>query len=193
MYLAMLILITFASTADSFIIGFNYGLKKVRINYVSNFYISLVTCFGTFFSMHFGKLLSNFVSVHAANTIGGIVLIILGVYMAKNTLYPNENKMQELTNDPSMIDEDQSMIIELREALLIGVLLSINNIGMGVGAGIMGMPIFITSFICGIASFIFVKGGSLLGSLFHTGKLSKFMEILSAVFVLLLGILGFFN
>jgi putative Mn2+ efflux pump MntP len=81
----------------------------------------------------------------------------------------------------------------LREALLIGVLLSINNIGMGIGAGITGMPIFITPFICGVASFIFVKSGSLLGNLFHTGKLSKIMEVLSAVFVLILGILGFFN
>ena len=193
MYLIMLILITFASTADSFIIGFNYGLKKVRINNTSNFYISIVTCIGTFLSMHAGKLLSNLISARVANMMGGIVLVLLGIYMLKMTLFPTKNKMVKMSEDPTMIDEDKSQVIELKEALLIGLILSINNIGMGVGAGITGMPVFITPFICGVASFVFVKSGSSLGGLFQKEKLSEYLEILSAVFVLLLGILGFYN
>jgi len=34
------------------------------------------------------------------------------------------------------VDKDDSKVIELRESLLIGILLSVNNMGMGIGAGI---------------------------------------------------------
>lgn len=193
MYLAMLILITFASTADSLIIGFNYGLKKVRINDISNLYISLVTCLGTFLAMNMGKILGTLLVAEKANMIGGMVLIFLGMFMLKTTFFPKKNKIQDLTEDPSIVDEDKSLVIELKEALLIGLVLSINNIGMGIGAGIAGMPVFITPLICGIASFIFIKIGSSLGNLLPKGKLSKYLEIISAVFVLILGILGFYN
>lgn len=193
MYLIMLILITFASTADSFIIGFNYGLKKVRINGMSNFYISIVTGLGTLLSMYFGKLFSSFLLPKSGNMIGGLVLILLGIYMLKSTLFPKDGKMQEMTINPEMVDENHSKVIELKEALLIGLILSINNIGMGVGAGITGMPIFITPIICGIASFLFIKSGSVLGRSLQRTKLSKHLEVISAVFVLILGILGFYN
>lgn len=193
MYLIMLILITFASTADSFIIGFNYGLKKVSINNTSNFYIAMVTCVGTFLSMHFGKILGDLMSAKAANMIGGMVLILLGMYMLKMSVLPKRNKILEMSEDPTIVDEDKSQVIELKEAILIGVILSVNNIGMGVGAGITGMPVFITPLICGIASFLFVKSGSLLGGLLKSRRLSGYFEIVSSVFVLILGILGFFN
>jgi putative Mn2+ efflux pump MntP len=64
---------------------------------------------------------------------------------------------------------------------------------MGIGAGITGMSVFITPLVCGIASFVFIKGGSSLGNLIHKGKFSKYLEIISAILVFALGILGFYN
>ena len=191
MYLVKLIIIIFASTADSFIIGFNYGLKKIRINNISNLYIALVTCIGTFLSMQFGRLINSFLSTHQSDMIGGAVLIGLAVYMLKSTFFPQKGKIQDLTENPAIVDTDHSSVIELRESLVIGIRLCIKNIGMGVGAGITGMPSFLTSFLCAVASFIFIRGGSVLGNLIHTGKISKYLEVISALLVLCLGILGF--
>lgn len=192
MYLVMLIMITFASTADSFIIGFHYGIKKTKIDNLSNLYISIITFIGTFASMHFGNLLSTFFSENVENMIGGIVLMGLAIYMLINAMYPQKNTIQNLS-DKRLVKENKSNSLEGKEALLIGIMLSLNNVGMGIGAGITGMPVFITPLACGIANFIFIKSGSALGNLIHAGRLSKCLEIISAVFVFFLGILGFFN
>ncbi len=193
MGILMIVFLTLAATADSFIIAFNYGIKKVIISNSSNFFISILCLCGTLLSMFIGKTLGGLVSVHLADIIGSIVLIGLAVYMLYNTFHTGKNETQPYTKDPSAVDKDDSKVIELRESLLIGILLSINNMGMGIGAGIAGMPVSITPVICAAASFIFIKIGCVFGRHITSLKLSKVLEIISAVLVLLLGILGFFN
>ena len=42
-------------------------------------------------------------------------------------------------------DKDMSKEIELKEAVILGGILSINNIGIGIGASVAGLNIFVTS------------------------------------------------
>ncbi|QHQ63100.1 hypothetical protein Ana3638_21895 [Anaerocolumna sedimenticola] len=193
MGILMIVFLTFAATADSFIIAFNYGIKKVIISNSSNFFISILCLCGTLISMFIGKTLGGFVSVHVADIIGSIVLVGLAVYMLFNALHPDEKGEHQYTQDPSVVDKDNSKVIELRESLLIGIFLSINNMGMGIGAGIAGMSVSVTPVICAAASFIFIKAGCVFGRHITSQKLSKVLETFSAVLVLLLGIMGFFN
>ncbi|WMJ87251.1 manganese efflux pump [Anaerocolumna sp. MB42-C2] len=193
MGILMIVFLTFAATADSFIIAFNYGIKKVIISNSSNFFISFLCLCGTLFSMFIGKTLGGFVSAEMADIIGSIVLVGFAVYMLFNTVYSDKKGEHQYTQDPSVVDKDNSKVIELRESLLIGIFLSINNMGMGIGAGIAGMSVSVTPLICAAASFIFIKAGCILGRHITSQKLSKNLEMFSAVLVLLLGIMGFFN
>lgn len=193
MGILMIVFLTLAATADSFIIAFNYGVKKVIISNSSNFFISILCLCGTLVSMFIGKTLGSLVSIHVADIIGSAVLVILAVYMLYNALKSDSGEDQTYTRNPSAVDKDDSKVIELRESLLIGILLSVNNMGMGIGAGIAGMPVSITPVICAAASFLFIKAGCVCGRHITSVKLSKTLEIISAVLVLLLGTLGFFN
>lgn len=193
MDICKIVLMTLAATADSFIIAFNYGLKKVSISNSSNFYIAIFCLLGTICSMFMGKVLGGFFTVHSANILGSIILVAFAIYTLKNTLWSSKDDIHQYTKDPAEVDKDNSKVIELRESFLIGLLLSINNMGMGIGAGITGMPIFLTSFFCAVASFLFIKFGCLFGCCIKSCKVSKTLEILSGCFVLLLGILGFFH
>ncbi len=193
MGILMIVFLTLAATADSFIIAFNYGVKKVIISNSSNFFISVLCFCGTLISMFIGKTLGGLISVRLADIIGSIVLVVLAAYMLYNTLHSGEKDIHQYTQDPAAVDKDNSKVIELRESLLIGIFLSINNMGMGIGAGIAGMPVSVTPFICAAASFIFIKTGCVFGRHITSLKLSKILEIISAAMVLLLGILGFFN
>ncbi|MGB8451793.1 MAG: hypothetical protein WCD89_05610 [Anaerocolumna sp.] len=193
MGMLMIVFLTLAATADSFIIAFNYSIKKVIISNSSNLFISLLCLCGTLISMFIGKNLGGFIPVYLADILGSIILVCLAIYMLYNALYSGGNEIHQVTQDPAAIDKDDSKVIEIRESLLIGILLSINNMGMGIGAGIAGMSISITPIICAAASFIFIKTGCVFGRTITSPKLSKSLEIISAVLVLLLGILGFFN
>lgn len=189
----MIVLMTLAATADSFIIAFNYGIKKVIISNSSNLFIAIFCLLGTLVSMLIGKFLGGLVTVHTANILGSVVLVGFSVYMLKNALFANEEDAHQYTQDPTAVDKDNSKVIEFRESFLIGLLLSINNMGMGIGAGITGMPIIITSMVCAGASFLFIKIGCLFGSHIESSKISRILEIISCVFVLVLGILGLFD
>lgn len=193
MGILMIVFLTLAATADSFIIAFNYGIKKVIISNSSNFFISFLCFCGTFISILLGKILGGFITVYFADIIGSLVLVGLAVYMLYNSLAIRKNETHPYTQDPSSVDKDDSKVIELRESLLVGILLSINNMGMGIGAGITGMPVSVTPIICAAASFIFIKAGCVCGRHITSAKLSKNLEIISALLVLLLGILVFFN
>lgn len=189
----MIVLITLAATADSFIIAFNYGIKKVIISTSSNLFISIFCLLGTLISMLIGKFLGGLVTVHTANILGSVVLLGFSIYMLKNALFASEEDSHQYTQDPTAVDKDNSKVIEFRESFLIGLLLSINNMGMGIGAGITGMPILITSLVCAGASFLFIKIGCVFGNHIVSSKISRILEVISAVFVLVLGVLGFFN
>lgn len=193
MEIFMIVLMTLAATADSFIIAFNYGIKKVVISSSSNLFISIFCLFGTLVSMLIGRFLGGLITVQSANILGSIVLIGFSTYMLKNALLPDKGDKHQYNQDPVAVDKDKSNVIEFRESFLIGLLLSINNMGMGIGAGITGMPILITSMVCAGASYLFIRIGCIFGRRIYSLKVSRSLEIISGIFVLILGILGLFD
>lgn len=188
MSILSILLLTVAATTDSFIIGFNYGIKGVRIGNVSNGFIALLCVAGTFVSMLLGKLLGCGVSGSASGLIGGTALVLFGMYALFSTLRPKKNATARYSDDPAAVDKDKSNVIELQESLLIGLLLTLNNLGLGMGAGIAGISIVATPLACGICSFLFIGGGCFFGKRITNARLSFLLELTSAVVVLLLGI-----
>jgi putative Mn2+ efflux pump MntP len=60
-------------------------------------------------------------------------------------------------------ERHQSRTVSGREALVLGVGLSLNNVGSGVGAGIAGISPLATTLLAGALSLICVGGGSRVG------------------------------
>lgn len=195
MHALSILLFAIASSSDNFIIGLSYGAKKIKINFTSNLLVALISCAGTVIAMLFGKLLCSFITPRLANIFGGIILTLFGVFMLFNTFRKevNENKSQikhynGLLKNPEVVDKNNSKTIEFKEAVTLGIILCINNIGLGIGASITGLNIYTTSLSSLIFSILFIKIGCYFGSVISNSKLSEYSEGISAILIILLGI-----
>lgn len=177
-----------AASMDCFVIGLNYGVKGVRIGNASNLFIALVCFAGTFCSMLAGHALSRFLGGQRVEAVGGALLLVLGLWMLKSALFPRRKKTRRhYSENPEIVDKDSSQVIELRESLLIGLLLCVNNVGIGIGGGITGNHVVATPAACAVFSAAFIQLGCGLGGRIRNRRVSKVLEMLSALLILLLG------
>lgn len=188
MPLLTIVLLAAAASSDSFIIGFNYGVKGVLIGKVSNGFLSL-TCFcGTLLSMLLGRGMGAFLDPQWAVFAGGALFAVLGGFMLVSALGKAPCQTRHYSENPQIVDKDASKIIELRESLVIGLLLCLNNVGIGVGGGMAGIPILLLPLACAAASYGLIWLGCSLGARIINPRLSRTLEILSAAFILCLGL-----
>lgn len=209
MHILSALFFAISSSGDSFIVGLSYGIKKVRINLLNNILVATISGAGTLFSMLVGKFILDFIPLFYANIIGSSSLILFGVYMIFNAFKNNTNKEQAISSvsitssshlntyenflkNPDLLDTNHSKNIEPNEALSLGLVLCINNIGIGLGASIAGLDIFLTSALSIIASMIFVPLGCAIGKRLTSDIMSSYSELFAAFLLILLGIYELF-
>lgn len=198
-------LFAFSSSCDSIIVGLSYGTKRIRINHVNCFIVALISGIGTFLSMAFGKLILRIIPIYCANLIGSGILILFGIYLLVAFLRKNHAKrilrkedMQDLRRygytlqHPEIIDKDNSKEIEYKETIILGLILCLNNVGLGIGASITGLNIYLTSFASFAICYLFLLIGHYLGERMLSDKLSKYAEEISIILILVLGIYELF-
>jgi len=201
-------LFAISSSSDNLIVGLSYGAKKVRINFTNNFMISFISGIGTFLAMLFGRTLLQLIPIKYPNIIGSSILILLGIFLLINWLNKNicNQKITERVNEdisgfrqyentltnPEIIDTNDSKTIEFKEAIILGIVLCLNNIGLGIGASISGLNIFMTSISSLIFSLVFIPIGYCIGEKVISNKLSRYSEIISICIILVLGIYELF-
>ncbi len=75
-----------ASNVDNFAVAIAYGVKKLRIDWLSNLLIALVSALGTILSMSVGTVISRHLPPPVANLLGSGVLIAIGIMGIWDTL-----------------------------------------------------------------------------------------------------------
>lgn len=189
MFWIAIVLFAVAACADSFVVGFNYGIKGVRICYIANSFLSLICLVGTFLSMLLGRVTGSYLNSSATDALSGLIFVLLGLWMLKGALQTPKLKMmtREYSENPDLVDKDKSQVIELRESLIIGFILSLNNMGLGIGAGMAGLSIILTPLVSALFSFIFIWSGCSVGKWITKKWLSKVLEIVAAILIVVLG------
>lgn len=178
-----LILFALSATSDSFVIGFHYGTRCIQIPFLSNILIAFICFAGTYLAMTAGNFISRFLPRNTPDLIGACILFGIGIYMLIQSLRTHKKELC----DSEKIDADRSQVIEWREAILLGTFLCINNIGVGIGASISGLPPFLTSAVCALLSFFFILSGHCTGSRITSRVLKKALELCSSVILMVLG------
>jgi len=208
MKILSILLFAICSSSDNLIVGLSYGAKKVRINFLINFMISFISCIGTFLAMLFGRALLQFIPIKCSNIIGSGILILFGIYLLVNWLrkdIDSKKNAEEVNIDiseyqryenalknPEIIDTNDSKTIDFKEAIVLGTVLCLNNIGLGIGASITGLNIYMTSISSLIFSLVFIPIGCYIGEKVLSDKLSRYSEIISICIILILGIYELF-
>ncbi|MFD0586443.1 manganese efflux pump [Paenibacillus sp. GCM10027627] len=292
-HLISMVVLAFAVSLDGFGVGVTYGLRKIRIPFLSVFIIACCSGFIIWVSMQAGGWLSGFVSESAAKGIGAAILISIGCWAliqlirakgldeeeassskikadadedesskaklstvtetAGNYAKSAEGKADlsksaeatahsassfsaaaelrrsveattgsahpansssatasstkseaaqliklelkslglviQILRTPQAADVDRSGIISASEAVMLGIALSLDSLGAGLGAALLGLPALLTAFVIAAASAIFLVGGTRLGLRFAANKGMHALSYLPGILLIMMGIM----
>lgn len=214
------LLLAISSSIDSLGIGITYGIKNTKISYAGKVVLFLISLIISILSIWSGNVIKNIFSDFLLLFIGNIILICMGIFICFQTLKKEKNKINnhfsfhdtnqekiysffikflgitiQIIKNPSYSDFDSSNSIDAKEALFLGIALSLDSFCIGIGGSVIGInsilfPLFIASF-----QFIFLNIGNFLGR--KLNKLSilpdNIWSIISGILLIIIGISKLFN
>jgi len=205
MHIISALFLGLAANLDNFGVGVSYGAQKIRIPWLSNFFIALLSAIVTFISVLTGHLLSQFMTV--ANALGALMIVVVGVWVMVHKSISGNNLpaavpvmktysvaikplscIVQITKNPSFADLDANGIISTKEAMALGLTLSFNCIATGVGAGLTGLvplPLSISVFIF---SMVTISSGYWTGWKTASNRLESWSQVFSGALLILIGI-----
>jgi len=90
--------------------------------------------------------------------------------------------------NPEHADMDNSKDIDFKEATVLGIALSLNNIGGGLGAGMIGLNSLLVGFFSAVISFIALWAGNYITGIFLRGRLGNAATIVAGLVLIAIGI-----
>ena len=174
------ILLALSVSIDSLGIGIPYGLKKTKITIISNIILFAISFCITFGSIFLGHYISALFSPTASTILGSSFLIILGVY----------NIYKTINNTITDYYIDHSNNIDAKEAIFLGLALSIDSACVGIGSGIIGINDIVLPFFVASFQLIFLNCGNLVAnSIAKYVNVSEYaLSISSSIILILVGI-----
>ena len=171
MHLISSLLFAISANIDSFIVGMSYGIKKSNIDLLKSTVISLVTLTGTVIAILMGTQISQFLPASSTQAIGCALLMGLGLYYIIKSFFSYirekikkaEVKSNECGSGTQNNVPAKASLLTMKEGLVLGLALSINNFGMGIGASITGLKLLPTAVMSLVVSVIFLYAGNLIG------------------------------
>lgn len=203
LYYTGLILLVIAVSLDGFGVGVSYGMQKIRMPLLS--LVIIMCCSGVIvlISMTLGDIISQFITTKMTESIGAIILILIGCFSLWNVLKTARTKEQQNPNpthtlrtvlsSPKYADLDRSGSISANESFLLGIALAMDAFGAGIGASIIGYPAILTALLIAFMSGSFVFCGMRLGLVFSRHKRLQRMGFLPPVLLIALGIFNLFK
>lgn len=202
---ASLLLLAFAVSIDSFGVGLTYGLRNMEMPYLSLIFIASCSAISIIIAMLLGNVIQHWLSPQIAVKLGGVILIFIGVWAlfqmykpvkterssTKSTILDIELKrlgiVIKVLRKPLEADLDRSGVINGKEAFLLGLALSLDAFGAGIGAALVGYsPIFMAISV-GLMCSVFVSLGMRSGRIFSQIKWVKALSFLPGVLLIVLG------
>lgn len=205
-----LLLLALAISLDNLNVGLTYGLRKVEIPVKSILVIALCSGMALLVAMVFGEVIESILPEKVASEIGGFILIVLGAWIlyqffkqqasdlssVEQTQKPIVFRFEirsiglviSIMKKPLNADIDQSGTISGIEAVLLGVALSLDAFGAGLGAAMLDYPPIALAVITFCMSFLFVVIGMKIGHHFANSKWLERISFLPGFVLILLGI-----
>lgn len=205
------LLLALSSNLDNVGVGVAYGIRRVGVPFASNLVIALITGIGTLAAMLAGQTIGGFLEPRIAHFLGGALLIGLGIWVAfqesravvqrESPQHPAMHRKTQRTSlvsrigaildNPFSVDKDFSRHIDRKEAVLLGLALSLNNVVNGVAAGIAGLdPLLVTILVC-VFSVLTIWVGMSAGYRFGSRATGRIPGVVSGLLLIALGIYQF--
>lgn len=143
------ILLALSVSIDSLGIGITYGIKNVKFYFWSKCILFAVSIIFTSCAFFFGSFIKSIIlSEILAKIISSIILVIIGII---------------ILSDPIPFDFNNLRKISIKESIFIGIVLSLDSIGIGIGSSIGGYLNFYFTILASVFQITFISIGYLLG------------------------------
>ena len=176
------LVLALSSSIDSLGIGITYGLRHIKLLKKSKIILFLVSIFITFLAVIIGNILKNTLSANICEFIGSAFLLCMGIFIIIQT---NDKEVS--------FDFDNSNDISPKEAIWLGLALSLDSLCIGIGGSTIGINIYLFSILVSILQYIFLSIGNYCG--IHLAKFNKipqsFWSKASGALLILIGLIKF--
>jgi len=200
-----LILVATAVAIDGFWGGFSFGLRKIRISLFSLLIISSWSVICTMPTMLLGYNLQRYISIATGKYIGGILLLLLGIFTFKEGLKQRkemQNKSRPLEkigfkdllkiiNNPLLADIDHENDIKPFEGTLLGVAVAMDASIAAFTLSFFGFSPYTTPFLFGLTHFILIGLGNVIARKNIINRLGEKFALLPGIILITLAILRF--
>lgn len=209
-------LFALALNLDAFGAGTAYGMRNIKIPFTSMLIISAMSMAAITISMLAGHTIANYIPETAAQRLGGILLIVIGIWVLTQSLHGHRAKTTnevenykpgtdetgtvveirirslglaiQILKEPVRADLDRSGEISPREALLLGLALSMDALGAGIAVSMLGFSVLFTAITVGLGHLILTYSGLLLGRGVANMPIGKQLSMIPGCLLILLGI-----
>lgn len=199
-------LIALAVSADGLMVGLAYGIKKIRMPFLSSFIIFMDSFIAIIISMACGRGLANFLSPGTASRFGAFIIIIIGLFYLLQASREKINHLKcdehnslfslyikplgivvQILKEPSVADFDGSGKIDPREAFFLGLALAMDAFGAGFGLALFGFNILSTALTMGLMQFMLVSAGLAVGKILGNKRWRNLSSVFSGIILIAVG------
>lgn len=170
-------LLIFSLSIDSLMAGFSLGINRIHIPIKYLFLLNGIGAFLLFVSISFGTYFESYVSTSFAHFFSTILFLILGIskllegFFHRLTSKERKMKLQfsqvefifHIYAHPEVSDMDLSKYISCKEAFCLGLALSLDNLAIGVGIGLLNIPSILVTILSFFVGTFLITIGHLIG------------------------------
>jgi putative sporulation protein YtaF len=191
-------IIALTNNIDNIGVRIAYTIRGIKISTLINSWISLITFVISYIAAYSGTVISGYLGKQWSSLLTMILLSGIGSYMIYRQYlkrmcrgeFGQDNKkgICHILLKPENADLDNSKHIDFKEATLLGIALSINNVGGGVSAGMIGLSPFWVGLLSAVLSFSILWAGNYMAEFFIKWNLSNKATIAAGILLIAIGI-----
>ncbi len=198
--LLYIMIIALVNNLDNIGARIAYSIRGIKINIPINLWIAVITFIISGFAAFSGTLITGVLSKQWASVISMLLLTAIGLwiivepYMKRSSSFLKAFQQESgasiwhIMMKPEKADKDDSKHLDFKEATVLGIALSINNIGGGLGAGMIGLNSFWVGFFSAVISFLALWGGNYITDYFTRWNIGNKATVIAGLVLIAIGL-----
>lgn len=202
------VLLALSMSMDALGIGISYGVRGIRVPFVSRAVICVISVLITGAAIFLGGKLTAALPTATAKLIGAVMLGLLGVFIVCQAFINKKPKKEKrcgtlaslfikplgvtvsIVRDPCACDFDSSSRIDAAESVYLGVALSIDSFGVGVSSAVSGLNSMLIPVAAGLCQLCLLCAGEAAGAKLKKTSLgeSKIWNIFSGLLLVCIAV-----
>jgi len=188
------IFLAFSLSIDAFGIGISYGVRRIALPKLSALFLAIETFSIMQIFVWIGHQMSSLLPSHLGELLASAFLLLFGFWLFIQGIPKKNASSTSIIQKPSHCDKDMSATLEIKEALLLGLLLSLDSLGIGISVAASGMDVSWLPFFAAIFQILFLFAGKWAGKRLQrsTTMREEFWSLFSGIILIAIALIRIF-